>query len=177
VPKTFERSCYHEAGHAVMYRLRGIRFKNVEVFENESGPFVPIRKRVLSRMREANEPLPSRHVNGIVRRVKRVRIYRPDMNYIVLAGPVAEAIRYKSSGFQTYWRNLAEIYDVEPFESLDFWIYGTRYMLRDPTVWPAVERFAQELFVERKIWFREASNIIDNTIIALRHEKRRFSWI
>lgn len=170
--RRLEKSAYHEAGHAVAHYLYNIRFKRIEIFDDENVLDFKLPPVVAKRLGIKNVK-----AGGIIKSIRRKQnLSDREVIVMTLAGAAAESIRYKYSPLVVLLTNKHEWFLAEEISlnrgEIDFWFDCARKTLKMPKIWQAVVTLAQELMIHRRISYKKAVQIIDDSIQKFQHERR-----
>ena len=161
-----ERSAYHEAGHAVAHYMGGIKFKYVEIYETPRKPF--------SFFPKAIRELKDVTLGGYVKQIRKKKIPIPSAIIIAMAGGCAEFIRDKRT--KPLYNCCADLEKMKEFfrgkEDFDVIFDTVKSLMMEKEAWCAVTALAKQLLIERKIPYKKAIQIIENSSGEFRAERR-----
>ncbi len=164
---TIKRTAYHEAGHVIASFHCHIPFKSVEIYDPDILSKLP-RRRLPSKNLAWLYGNELKLIGRVVALKKKQRICGEVFFLISLAGAASEYLRYGNKN-KCLVKNLYEILAIVNKvgdDGLDFLFECTLAMLRQPAFFNATERLAGELIVRRKIPYKKAMQIIEDSLRA-----------
>lgn len=159
-----EKISYHEAGHAVAYYLSRVRFKYVQIFDKEEdAPLVDLEPKVAKELGHLRVK-----AGGIVKTLRKKQVFSDrSLIFMTLGGAAAVSIRYKYSPWVSLCIARHEWFAAEPYfhgQTVDFWFNEVRAIMKIHPIWDAVVNLTRELMVHKKIPYKRAFQIIDDSL-------------